>query len=360
MGEGSHQIHCRIVRLEGGFSNTSTAKHATHTSPKMAGFFSCLSDGRAEASSAPSLAPGVADPRSPAQAVPPEQPAAASPAVPFPGPAAGCSAGPSWAPGPGPIVSAGERPRGEASDRGLTPDPGSHPPSRVRGRRHGSPRSQLPLFDLWIRGPGAGRGSYCTKDPRRGCRVRGCHTYRRAAGGSGAPPPARVAGPPHPAVSQHRERRPSGGRGRTAVKKGPYGSAPRRAPKAREMRCSEAEAPNAQWRANRGGGRHGIPRKAAPIRGLGRPRGPPGAGGAAGRGRAVCGEAGPRLEFGLLWPGGRPARPSCRAASPRGPRPSPGNSLRSCGGGRVLSHQTRWMPRPGLPDAARRRLRGCR
>ena len=72
LGEGSHQIHCRIVRLEGGFSNTSTAKHATHTSPKMAGFFSCLSDGRAEASSAPSLAPGVADPRSPAQAVPPE------------------------------------------------------------------------------------------------------------------------------------------------------------------------------------------------------------------------------------------------------------------------------------------------
>lgn len=176
--------------------------------------------------------------------------------------------------------------------------------------------------------------------------------------GSGAPPPARVAGPPHPAVSQHRERRPSGGRGRTAVKDGPHGSAPRRAPKAREMRCSEAEAPNAQRRANRGGGRHGIPRKAAPIRGLGPPRGPPGAGGAAGRGRAVCGEAGPRLEFGLLWRGGRPARASCRAASPRGPRPSPGNSLRSCGGGRVLSHQTRWTPRPGLPDAARRRLRG--
>lgn len=43
--------------------------------------------------------------------------------------------------------------------------------------------------------------------------------------------------------------------------------------------------------------------------------------------------------------------------SPR-PRPSPGDGLRSRGGGRVLSHQTRWTRRPGLPDAARRRLGG--
>ena len=197
LGEGSHQIYCRIVCLDGGFSNTSTAKHATHTSPKMSVFFSCVSDGWAEASSAPSLAPGVADPRSPGPGSattisprPPLQPFS------FLGPPRDVPLARPGHHGRAPSSLPGERPRREASDRGLTPDPGSHPPSRVRGRRHGSPRSQLPLFDLWIRGPGAGRGSCCTKDPRRGCGVRGCHTYRRAAGGQ-APLPQRGWRDPH-------------------------------------------------------------------------------------------------------------------------------------------------------------------
>lgn len=188
----------------------------------------------------------------------------------------GLFAGPSWAPRPGPTISAGERPLGEASDRGLTPDPGSRPPSRVRGRRHGSPRAQLLLFDLWIRGPGTGRRSHCTES-RRECGVRGSHTYRRDRRGPGAPPPARVAGPPPTCPSTESA-------GRAEASGEPHGSAPCRATRAREgpvLRGPGPQTPSGgrTWAVPIRG--HGLLRKTTTMRGA------PGAGGAAGRGRAV-------------------------------------------------------------------------
>lgn len=211
-----------------------------------------------------------------------------------------------------------------------------------------------------------------------------------AAGGSQAPLPRRGwRDSPLPTQCPSTA---SGGRGRTAVKKGR--TAQPRAERPRRARCDarKAEAPNARQRANRGGGRHGIPRKAAQIRGLGPPRGPPGAGGAGGPfsgeqdldwSSACYGEEAVQrgLPVGLLLPApptlsrGRPAKPRRRAGSqspdtldaaaarpprrraqtPRGclaPRRAPGSHSGASASPPRPSAAARWDPEPAAGSSA--------
>lgn len=141
----------------------------------------------------------------------------------------------------------------------------------------------------------------------------------------------------------------SGGLGRTA-RLSPVPSAQG----ARGASARKAGSPNSQQRVNRGGS---DPRPRASEeddpdarRAWGRRGG--------GRGRAVCGGAEPQLEF-RLWPRGcqpgrgRPARPSCRAASPRIPDPLPGSACEAASAGRFS------VTRHARLDAAARPPRRC-
>lgn len=141
----------------------------------------------------------------------------------------------------------------------------------------------------------------------------------------------------------------SGGLGRTA-RLSPVPSAQG----ARGASARKAGSPNSQQRVNRGGS---DPRPRASEeddpdarRAWGRRGG--------GRGRAVCGGAEPQLEF-RLWPRGcqpgrgRPARPSCRVASPRIPDPLPGSACEAASAGRFS------VTRHARLDAAARPPRRC-
>lgn len=133
VGEG----YCRVVRPTGrGFLHNSEAKHTTHTSPKwqVLIFRAAVTAGTKHPAPFPGAGTLTWDPR--IQAVPPDLPCdrlsnrsgSWAPHRMFRCPA--------WALRPGPTALPGA-PEG-ASERGLTPGPGSLPPSRVRGRGRGA------------------------------------------------------------------------------------------------------------------------------------------------------------------------------------------------------------------------------
>lgn len=114
------------------------------------------------------------------------------------------------------------------------------------------------------------------------------------------------------------------------------------------MRCSERPQRPAAGRA--AAAATGFQGRAAQIRGLGPPRGPLGQ---EGRRAGRFPGAGPRLELGLLWRGGRPGRPSCRAAAPRAPTLSRGRPAKPPAAGGFSVTGARWTTAPGLPDPPR-------